>query len=178
MAAAQLVIAVAALTACAQDQPSHAHHSPPPADAGTWVRYHHATAGFSLEHPGDWRVDNPKQSVSVHMAHPTKAVHLFVAAYDMNEGSLEQFAEMKFAAQADLFKALGPARSMEGPDWKGLVQEAETIRTEGGKHARRLMLCAGRNSRYVSLTLYLEPDELAGNGTYYERIFTSLRFGE
>ncbi len=178
MAAARLVIGVAALAACAQGQAPHAHHSPPPAEPGTWVRYHHATAGFSLEHPGDWKVDRPKESVAVHMAHPTKAVHLFVAGFDMDAGFLRQFADMKFSAQADLFRALGSARQMDGPGWQGLVQEAETIRTEGGKHARRLMLCAGRNSRYVSLTLYLEPDELAENGTYYERIFTSLRFGE
>ena len=67
---------------------------------------------------------------------------------------------------------------MEGPGWKGLVQEAETVETEGGKHASRLMLGAGHGHRYVSLTLYLEPDELKQNGKDYERIFTSLRFDE
>lgn len=177
MTSGQLAIAVSLFAVLEQGHGQHAHHQPPAPTEG-WVRYRHETGGFSLEHPAGWTVNRPKQSVSIHIAHPTKATHLFVSAFDMAAGSLEEFAEMKFAVQAELFRVLGPTRTMEGPGWKGLVQEAETLEAPGGKHARRLMLCACHEHRYVSLTLYLDSDELAQNGKEYERIFTSLRFGE
>ncbi len=177
MTSGQLAIALAVWAGFAQGQDPHAHHRTPAAE-GAWVRYRHATGGFSVEHPADWRPERPKMTVSIHIAHPTKAVHLFAAAFDMPEGSLESFAEMKFAVQGELFKALGPVRPLTGPGWNGLVQEAETLETQGGKHARRLMLCAVHENRYVSLTLFLESDELAQNGGDYERILGSLRFGE
>jgi hypothetical protein len=178
MTSSQLGFVVPLLAVLAQAQDPHAHHKEPPAAAGTWVRYRHETAGFSLEHPADWKVGNPNAGISVHLSHPTKAVHLFASAFDMAEGSLQKFAELKFGVQPELFKAVGPTRTLDGPGWNGLVQEAETLEIQHGKHARRLMLCAGHASRYVSLTIYLDDDELTQNGKEYERILASLRFGE
>jgi hypothetical protein len=178
MTSVQLGLVVPLLAALAQGQDPHGHHKQPPAEAGGWVRFRHDTAGFSVEHPADWKEERSKASGSVHFAHPSKAVHLFASAFDMAEGSLEKFAELKFAVQSEMFKAQGSNRRMEGPGWNGLVQEAETLEVQGGKHARRLMLCAAHAERYVSLTLYMDEDELTENAKDYERIFSSLRFGE
>ncbi len=178
MTSGQLGLVVTLLAALAQGQDPHAHHKQPPAEAGEWVRYRHDTAGFSVERPADWKEERSKATGSVHFAHPSKAVHLFVSAFDMAEGSLETFAEVKFAVQSEMFRALGSNRKMEGPGWNGLIQEAETLEVQGGKHARRLMLCAAHAKRYVSLTLYMDEGELTENAKDYERIFSSLRFGE
>jgi hypothetical protein len=177
MRSGQLGLLVPLLAALAHGQDPHAHHKPPVASVDGWVRYRHEVAGFSLEYPADWSVERPNAS-TVHFAHPSKPVHLFASAFDMAEGALDRFAELKFAVQPEVFRALGPTKKMEGSGWNGLVQEAETLETEGGKHARRLMLCAAHGERYVSLTLYLDSDELTHNGKEYERILASLRFGE
>jgi hypothetical protein len=42
----------------------------------------------------------------------------------------------------------------------------------------RRILCAKHEGLYVSLALYVDPEELAEHETDYERLFTSLRFGE
>ena len=117
-----------------------------------------------------------KATVSIHIAHPTKAVHLFASAFTMSEGTLQDFAQMKFGVQSELFKPLGAPRSMDGVGWNGLLQDAEA--TEGVERARRRMLCAQHGTLYVSLALYVDPMELAGSEAVYDRVFTSLRFGE
>ena len=78
--------------------------------------------------------------------------------------------------QPELFKPLGPARSMDGVGWSGLLQDAEA--TEGTERARRRILCAQHGTRYVSLALYVDPKELAESEAVYDRLFKSLRFGE
>jgi hypothetical protein len=167
--------ATALMALLAQGQDPHAHHRAAPApEAGGWVKYRHKTAGFSLEHPADWRVDRPKGGVSVHIAHPTKPVHLFASAFTMAAGTLQDFAAQKFGVQPETFRPLGPARAMEGVGWSGLVQDAEA--TQGEEHARRRILCAKHGDLYVSLALYADPKELAVPDANYERLFTSLRF--
>jgi hypothetical protein len=182
MALGRLWIATAVLAALAQghaqdsqDPHAHHHHAPAPAADG-WVRYQHPSAGFSLEHPGEWTVVSDRAAVALHIAHPTKAVHLFASAFTMPAGTLKDFAEAKFGVQPELFKALGAARSVEGVGWSGLLQEAEAH--EGVEHARRRILCAQHEALYVSLALYLDPKELSGAEDVYERIFSSLRFGD
>jgi hypothetical protein len=169
-------MATAFLAALAQGQdPPHAHHGPAPALVeGGWVRYRHETAGFSLEHPPDWRVVSGRGPGAVHIAHPTKAVHLFASAFTMPEGTLREFAELRFGLQRELFEPLGPARILEGVGWSGLVQEAEA--NGNGERARRRILCARHENLYVSLALYVDPKELAAPDLDYERLFTSLRF--
>ena len=81
---------------------------------------------LSLEHPADWTVSNPKVAISIHLAHPTKPAHLYVSAFRMPEGTLQEFAELKFGAQPEFFTSLGPPRALEGVGWNGLVQDAET----------------------------------------------------
>jgi hypothetical protein len=182
MALGRLWMATALVVALAQGNPQdkqdpHAHHHHAPATApGGWVRYQHRSAGFSLEHPSDWTVVSDKAAVATHIAHPTKAVHLFASAFTMTEGTLKDFADAKFGVQPELFKPLGAARSVEGVGWSGLQQEAEAH--EGVEHARRRILCAQHGSLYVSLALYVDPKELSGAENLYERIFSSLRFGE
>ncbi len=167
--------ATAILAMLVQAPDPHAHHHPAPIPAeGGWVKYRHETAGFTLEHPADWTVSNEKVAVSIHIAHPTKPVHLYVSAFTMREGTLADFAEQKFSMQPEMFKALGPARTMEGVGWSGLVQDAESTR-EGDKVHRRV-LCAKHGDLYVSLALYLDAHELAAPDADYDRLFTSLRF--
>lgn len=153
----------------------HAHHhaTPQPAEGG-WVRYLHKTASFSFEHPADWTVSNEKTAVSVHLAHPAKPVHLYVSAFMMREGTLQEFADLKFGVQPEVFKPLGAQRSLDGAGWTGLVQDAETLQDQG--RTRRRILCARHGDRYVSLALYLDAKELAAPDMDYERLFTSLRF--
>lgn len=163
------------LVTLTQGQDPHAHHRPAPTLVeGGWVKYQHKTAGFSLEHPADWRVVSEKGVISVHIAHPTKPVHLFASAFTMAEGTLRDFAELKFGVQAEIFRPLGPARTMEGVGWSGLVQEAEVI--QNGERARRRILCAKHGYLYVSLALYIDTKELASPDEDYQRLFTSLRF--
>ena len=173
-----LSTALLATLAHAQEQDPHAHHrhAAPTTVAGGWVKYQHKTAGYSLEHPADWRVVNDPAAVSVHIAHPTKAAHLFASAFTMPNGTLQDFAALKFGVQPELFKALGPARSIDGDGWSGLLQEADAA--EGEERARRRILCAQHGMLYVSLALYVDPKELAESAAVYERLFTSLRFGE
>jgi hypothetical protein len=153
----------------------HAHHRAAPAPAeGGWVRYRHQVLGFSLEHPGDWTVSNEKAAVSIHLAHPAKPVHLYVSAFMMREGTLQEFADLKFGVQPEVFKPIGTVRALEGPGWTGLVQDAETPQDEG--RTRRRILCARHGGLYMSLALYLDAKELAAPDMDYERLFTSLRF--
>jgi len=167
--------ATAFLATLAQGQDPHAHHRPVPAPAeGGWVKYQHKTARFSLEHPADWRVVSEKGVVSIHIAHPTKAVHLFASAFVMPEGTLREFADQRFGVQPEIFKPLGHVRTMEGVGWSGLVQEAAA--TQDGERARRRILCAKHGDLYVSLALYIDPRNLDAPEGAYERIFTSLRF--
>ena len=166
---------IALLAALAQGQDPHAHHgSAPTVVEGGWVKYHHKTANFSVEHPPGWRVLSEKNVVSIHIAHPTKPVHLFVSAFTMHDGTLQEFAELKFGAESEIFKPLGPARAMEGVGWSGLVQEAEAA--ANGERARRRILCAQHGDLYVGLALYLDANELAAPDEDYERLFSSLRF--
>jgi hypothetical protein len=163
------------LAAFVQEPDPHAHHrSAPTPTAGGWVRYQHPSAGFSLEHPANWSVVGGKNSVSTHIAHPTKAVHLFASAFSMPAGGLQDFAEVKFAVQQELFKPLASPRPLNGEGWSGLVQEAEA--KEGVEQARRRILCAQHGTLYVSLALYVDPKELDAPDTDYDRLFTSLRF--
>jgi hypothetical protein len=181
-AAAALVLAAAAVLAVRAQAPApqappdpHAHHgatSSPSADG--WVRYRHAGVGYSLEHPAGWAVNNAKGAVGVHLAHPTRPVHLYASAFTMHDGTLEEFAEAKFGVQPDVFKPLGPPRPLQGEGWSGLVQEAETIQDAG--QTRRRILCAKHDSLYVSLALYADAKVLAEPDVDYERLFTSLRF--
>ena len=61
----------------------HAHHTPAPAVAeGGWTTYRHKTAGFTFEHPAAWSSLSEKSGISIHISHPTKAVHLFAAGTD------------------------------------------------------------------------------------------------
>jgi hypothetical protein len=178
MALGRLWISATLLAALAQapaPDPHAHHHAPPPAQGG-WVRYQHGSAGFSLEHPADWTVVSDKAAVATHIAHPTKAVHLFASAFTMPAGTLKDFAEAKFGVQPELFKPLGPARSLDGAGWNGLVQDAEA--NEGAEHARRRILCAQHGNLYVSLALYVDPKEIPGQEEVYERIFSSLRFAD
>jgi hypothetical protein len=164
----------ALLAALAQGQDPHAHHrSAPTVVEGGWVKYQHKTANFSLEHPPDWRVVSEK-TVSIHIAHPTKPVHLFVSAFTMHSATLREFAELKFGAEPEMFKPLGPARTMEGVGWSGLVLEAEA--GANGERARKRILCAKHEDLYVSLALHIDAGELAAPGEDYERLFRSLRF--
>ncbi len=165
----------ALLAALAQGQDPHAHHRPAPTVVeGGWVKYHHKTANFSVEHPPDWSVVSEKQVISIHIVHPTKPVHLFLSAFIMQGGTLGEFAELKFGAQPEIFKPLGPARAIEGVGWSGLVQEAETA--ANGERVRRRILCAQHEDLYVSLALYTDAKDLAAPDEDYERIFGSLRF--
>jgi hypothetical protein len=172
-------MAMAALAALAQASDPHAHHRPaaPAPAAGGWVTYRHKTAGFSLEHPADWTVANEKVAVSIHISHPSRPVHLYASAFKMPEGTLQEFAELKFGVQAELFTPLGPARSLDGVGWSGLVQDAEAQR--GEDRTRRRILCAKEKDKdlFVSLALYLDARELSAPEMDYERLFTSLRFG-
>jgi hypothetical protein len=159
----------------AQAQSPHTHHQPAPTlVAGGWAQYRHKTAGFTFEHPAEWSVLSEKQGISIHISHPTKAVHLFAAAFTMPEGTLQAFADEKFATQREIFKPLGPPRAIEGEGWTGLVEDADA--SEGGEKARRRMLCAKHGDLFVSLTLYIDPSELGGPDGDYGRVFTSLRF--
>lgn len=137
------------------------------------MKYQHKTANFSVEHPPGWRVVSEK-GVSIHIAHPTKPVHLFVSAFTMHGGTLREFAELKFGVQPETFKSLGPASSMEGVGWSGLVQEAEAA--ANGERVRRRILCAKHEGLYASLALYIDASELAASDEDYERLFRSLRF--
>jgi hypothetical protein len=150
----------------------------PPAEEPPWVTYYHKNAGFSIEHPGDWTEESDKGAISVHFAHPQAPVHLFVAAFVMGEGSLEEFARLKFGVQPEIFEPVGSERKLAGPGWTGLVQEAADKRPGHKDETRRLMLCAGHGDLYVSLTLFADADQLEGKRQYYERIFTSLHFLE
>jgi hypothetical protein len=175
MALGRLWTVSALVATLAQGQDPHAHHHiAPTAGEGGWVTYQHKTAGFSLEHPADWRVVAEKGVVSIHIAHPTKAVHLFAAAFVMAEGTLQDFAEQRFGVQPEIFKPVGPARTLDGVGWSGLVQEAEAA--QGVEHARRRILCAKHEHRYVSLALYTDPNEHALPDEDCERLFKSLRF--
>jgi hypothetical protein len=179
MALGRMWMVAAILAALAQgqrpDQDPHAHHraTPTPA-AGGWVEYHHKTAGFSLDHPADWEVAKEKTAVSIHISHPTRPVHLYASAFVMTEGTLQEFAELKFGVQPEIFKPLGPPRTLDGAGWTGLVQDAEAIQDSG--HTRRRILCARHGNLYVSLALYLDAQELAAPVVDYDRLFTSLRF--
>ena len=141
-----------------------------------WVTYRHKNADFTLEHPADWKEESGKGAISIHFAHPRAPVHLFVAAFILSEGSFQEFASMKFGVQPEIFGPVGSVRTLDGPGWTGLVQEAVDIRPERKDDTRRLMLCTGHGDLYVSLTLYADPQELEARRQYYERIFTSLRF--
>jgi len=83
---------------------------------------------------------------------------------------------MKFGVQPEIFGPVGSVRTLDGPGWTGLVQEAADIRPERKDDTRRLMLCTGHGALYVSLTLYADAQELEARRQYYERIFSSLRF--
>ena len=168
-------MATAILATLAQGQDPHAHHRPAPTRVEVgWVKYRHKTAGFSLEHPADWTVSNEKVAISIHIAHPTKPAHLYASALRMPEGTLRDFAELKFGSQPEFFTPLGPSRTMDGVGWNGLVQDAET--THGGGRTRRRILCAQHEGLYVSLALYIDAAELASPDVDYDRLFTSLRF--
>lgn len=175
MAPGLFCTATVILATLAHGQDPHAHHQPAPTPVeGGWVNYRHQTAGFSLQHPADWTEDKRKVAVSIHIAHPTKPVHLYASAFMMPDGTLRDFAELKFGVQPDIFKPLGPAHAMEGVGWSGLMQDAEA--TRDGERIRRRILCAKHESLYVSLALYLDPKELAAPDVDYDRLFTSLRF--
>jgi hypothetical protein len=175
MALGRLWTMSALVAALAQGQDPHAHHrhAPTPTEGG-WVRYQHKSAGFSVEHPADWRVVAEKGVLAVHIEHPTKPVHLFASAFTMPEGTLQDFAEQKFGVQSETFRPLGPARSLEGVGWSGLVQEAEAA--QGEERARRRILCARHENLYVSLALYNDPRDEALPEKDCERLFASLRF--
>ena len=176
MASGLLCMATVILATLAQAQDPHAHHhqaAPTPAEGG-WVTYRHETAGFSLEHPADWTVSKEKVAISIHLAHPTKPAHLYASAFRMPEGTLREFAEMKFGTQPEVFTPLGPPRTLDGVGWNGLVQDAEAKR-DGGRTRRRI-LCARHGGLYVSLALYIDSAELAAPDVDYDRLFTSLRF--
>lgn len=176
MPGGHLLMALALTAVFAQSPGDHAHHGEPLVTTeGGWVKYRHKTVGFSLEHPPGWHVV-ASGGVSTHIAHPTKPAHLFASVFTMPEGTLEEFAELKFGVQPEIFKAIGPTRPMTGVGWTGVVQEAETV--QDGQHALRRILCAKHEGLYVSLALYVDPQELAEHEKDYERLFTSLRFGE
>lgn len=99
----------------------------------------------------------------------------------MSEGSLDEFAKLKLGVQSDIFRPgrpVRPVRRMQGPGWNGLLQEADDVRPDRKGNTRRVVLCANHNDPYVSLSLYLDPQELTPKQKYYERLFTSLRFGQ
>ena len=96
----------------------------------------------------------------------------------MSEGSLDEFAKLKLGVQSDIFGPVGPVSTMQGPGWNGLLQEADDVRPDRKGNTRRVVLCANHNDPYVSLSLYLDPQELTPKQKYYERLFTSLRFGQ
>lgn len=167
--------ATALVAMLATGQGPHPHHQPAPTPVeGGWTTYRHKTAGFAIEHPAAWSVISEKAGISIHISHPTKAVHLFAAAFRMPDGSLQSFADEKFSVQRELFKPLGPPRAIEGEGWHGLVEDADAA--EGGEKARRRMLCAQHGDLLVTLTLYIAPGELGGPDGEYERVFSSLRF--
>lgn len=177
MALGHFWMAIALLATIAQGQDPHAHHRPAPSVVeGGWVKYQYKTAGFSLEHPAEWSVVQEKGGVSIHIAHPTKPLHLFASAFVMAEATLQDFADEKFAVQSEIFKPRGPARTMEGVGWSGLVQEADA--SQGEERARRSILCAKHGDLYVSLALYVDPRLLAVPGEDYQRIFRSLSFDD
>lgn len=175
MTAGKLVTAMVLMTVVTQ---CSASPDDPPTDGVAWVKYRHTNASFSLEHPPNWRVERAEGSISTHLSHPKEPVHLFVAAFIMNEGALDEFAKSKFGVQSDFFGPVGPARKMQGPGWNGLLQEADHVGPDRKESTRRVVLCANHDNLYVSLSLYLDHQDLASRQKYYERLLTSLRFGE
>jgi hypothetical protein len=145
-------------------------------DAEAWATYQHAKTDITIEYPAHWSVGaRPEGSIAGHLAAADRPVHLYVTAF-IGASSLEDFARSKFEAQPDIFRAAGPAKTMEGPGWRGLLQEADDIREGRPEETRRVVLCAVHDDLYVALALYLNPAELTPKRQYYERLFTSLRF--
>src|SRR5262245_27064910 len=167
--------ALVAMLAPAQDP--HAHRqSPPTLVEGGWSVYRHKTAGFTFEHPAAWSVVSEKAGVSIHISHPTKAVHLFAAAFTMQEGTLQGFAEQKFAVQREMFKPLGRARGGDGCGRRGRLEEGEAA--GGDRKARRRPLRQPRAGLFASRSLYVRPRDVAGHDGDDVRFLSSLRFDE
>jgi len=177
MTSGRFAAAIALAATLTRGDGQHDHH-PPVATADGWAEYRHQAAGFSFEYPADWKVESAGRSAPVHVSHPTRPGHVFAAAFTMTEGTLRDFADLKFAVQAEVFAPVGETRALDGPGWSGLVQEAKTTQPQEERLASRVMLCAGRGHRYVTLTLYIDTEDLARDRKHYERIFTSLRFTE
>ena len=111
--------------------PTGLPRSPPATPApveGGWVRYRHKTGGFSLEHPpAGPRPTKRPPSRSISRTRRSRPTCTFRPS-GCPRARCEEFAEMKFGVQPELFKPLGPARHLDGPGWTGLVQDARRPR--------------------------------------------------
>jgi hypothetical protein len=141
-----------------------------------WATYQHAKTDVTLEYPAHWIVGNRTEgSIAGHLRAPDQALHFYVTAF-IGASGLEEFAKAKFESQPEIFRAAGPAKPMEGPGWKGLIQEADDTREGRPVETRRIVLCAVHGELFVALSLYAEQKELTQKREYYDRLFTSLRF--
>ena len=128
--------------------------------------------GVSLEHPRTWRVK--REDGHLHLSPRGKSVHLMVAAFRKTRGSLDELVEAKLAADADTFPALGPRVEKAGRNWTGIRHEADDVRPDREVDTRRVVVCAARGDLYVTLSLYLDPDEFSADRATYERVLGSL----
>ena len=163
-----------------QDPAPRLDTAAPPLEAsageGAWTRYRYADTDFTFEYPAEWQPRKGGGSNAAHLSHPELRAHVVAAAFRMSEGSLEEFARLKLGAQSEVFDPSGPFRKVEGPGWNGLIQETDDARPDRGENTRRVVLFANHGDLYVSLSLYVDPQEFVPRQKYYERLFTSVRF--
>jgi hypothetical protein len=146
----------------------------PPVSTQKWTTHVSREGGFAFDYPQEWRFERGEGHL--HAFDRNDSVHLFVSGFKKPGESLEAFARLRFGVQADLFTRIETPHGVAGDGWQGLLEEADDLTPSRKENTRRVLLCAKRNDLFVTVALYLEPQEWAKRRTQYDRIFESLRF--
>lgn len=148
----------------------------PPADVRPWATHDNKDAGFSFDYPKDWTLE--REDGHIYVGAPNDVAHVFVNAFRKGREPLESFAESRFSVQSDTFKRLGRPTALAGPNWQGLIEEADDTAPDRKENTRRVVLCAKRGDLFVTIALYMDPDEWATGRATYDRLLRSLRFAK
>jgi hypothetical protein len=147
-----------------------------PAAPDEWKEARHSSGAFSFQYPAAWELKEHEEGWLSACTKADDGPCFFVSAYQLDGGNLADFAELRLAVEAEKYKPLGKPRDFEGKGWRGLIQEGEGIAMpEETEPTRRVMLCVGKKSLFVSMTLYTSPKDYGDNAALYDQVFRSLR---
>jgi hypothetical protein len=134
-----------------------------------WVTYRSPSGFYSVDHPGDWKLEREENIVNITPGDESGAVTISAFLGKIPAGYPKQLVAKTFGAH----QPTSPLLTVSGSGWKGIRQTfldvSQTPHSEWG------VIVARNAGGMVMMTWNEVPPGIPGRAPVYERILNSLR---